>query len=206
MDFETRIWKAEELRFTEENGVRKVGGLAVPYNALSEDLGGFREEFLPGSLTDSLQRDIFADVEHDHNQKLGRSSKGTVSLRETPRGIYAEITLPKTRLGDDVAEEVRNGNLDAMSIAFSKPEADYHRHNGDLVRKVKKAELRAVTLTAYPAYKQTTGSLTLRSMEEFVKSEEEAKAAPEAEERAKAQAAQDEIETLRRRVDLEAAI
>jgi uncharacterized protein len=142
-------------------GTKKIRGLAVPYNALSEDLGGFKEKFLPGSLTDSLRGDVFADIEHDAKMKLARSSKGTLKLTETSKGLWAEIIPPRTTLGDDTVANVENGNLDAMSIGFAKnPDAEMVYENGQLIRIVKKASLRAVTLTAYPAYRQTAGRLS----------------------------------------------
>lgn len=166
-----RCYMAEELRVVEPEGNAgrpKIVGLAVPYRALSEDLGGFREQFMPGSLGGSIaSRDVFADVEHDRDRKLGRTSKGTLSLKESRKGIMAEITIPDTTVGRDTLEEVRNGSLDAMSIVFSDPEDQYSGKAGAIVRNIDKAELMAVTLTSYPAYRQTAGSLAQRSLEEY---------------------------------------
>lgn len=207
---DTRCWQpSEDLRVIQEEGKpTKIRGLAVPYNSPSEDLGGFREVFRFGSFGESLASgELHADVEHDRRQILGRSKKGTLAFEETNRGLYAEITLPKTQLGADIAESVRNGNLDAMSIAFSDPEDEIRRQNGQVIREVKKATLRGVTLTAWPAYRQTVGTVKLRTLDAFLdaekRSEEAAKAeAAKLEEEKRIAAALEENARLRMRLDL----
>jgi uncharacterized protein len=172
MEKETRIWNPaiQELRAeTGADGKTRITGLAVPYGQTSEDLGGFREIFVAGAFADSLMenRDVMADVEHDAAKKLARRKAGTMDLRDTPDGLRVAITLPDTSLGRDTAEEVRSGLLDGMSIVFSGPESQWMGKGKDTIRKVTKANLRAVTLTAYPAYRQTIGTLSLRSLEAY---------------------------------------
>jgi HK97 family phage prohead protease len=175
MSEERRIWRnVEELRIVEDDGQVKIEGLAVPYNALSEDLGGFRERIVPGAFGETIRSadggdDLYADIEHDRRQLLARASKGTLSFREEPRGLLATITLPNTTRGKDVAEDVRAGNLDGMSIAWAAKgtEDRFLAEDGETVREVLKADLRGVTLTSSPAYRQTVDSLVMRSLEEF---------------------------------------
>jgi HK97 family phage prohead protease len=144
------------------NSTKRIRGLAVPYNDLSADLGGFQEMFLPGVFNESLRGgEIFCDIEHDRKLKLGRKTKNTLSLTDTPGGLWAEIILPQTQLGGDVLEDVKNGNLDGMSIAFTDPLADFERKNGKLVRVVRKATLRAISLTGFAAYGATIGTVTV---------------------------------------------
>ncbi len=166
-----RCYQTEELRVEPpeiEGGRPRIVGLAIPFGALSEDLGGFRERFLPGSLTESIASgDIRADVEHDEDKRLGRTSKGTLSLKETKRGLQATITVPDTTVGHDALEDVRNGNLDAMSIEFTKPQRTFTGRGGKIVAEVKRATLKAVTLTSFPAYRQTAGTLSQRSLDEY---------------------------------------
>lgn len=157
-----------------EDGRRRVIGLAVPYSQTSEDLGGFREMFSPGAFdaTISDNRDVAADVEHDQSKKLARRKNGTLELRDTPDGLFVSITLPKTSIGSDIAEEVSTGLLDGMSIAFTNPTSQWIGKGVDTLRKVTKADLKAVTLTSSPAYRQTVGTVTLRSLEDYQKTSE----------------------------------
>lgn len=171
-----RCFKTESLRVIEatDGGRPKIAGLAVPFGAPSEDLGGFREIFKRGAFNDSLaEDDIFVDIEHDRTRKLGRTSKGTVSFKSSHEGLRAEVTVPDTTLGRDTLEEVRNGTLDGMSIAFTDPVEEWRGKEGDLTRHIGKATLRAVTLTSYPAYPQTAGTLTERSLADWRTKQEE---------------------------------
>lgn len=184
MERETRIWRPEitQLRIEPtEDGKSRVTGLAVPYGQTSEDLGGFREIFASGAFRDSLAdgSDVLANVEHDDRQKLGRRKTGTVELRDGEDGLRVAITLPATRVGQDTAEEVRAGLLDGMSIEFREPESQWMGRGADTIRKVVKATLTGVALTAFPAYRQTIGTVTLRSLDAHQKQQEAQETPPD---------------------------
>lgn len=177
MERETRIWgpKLQELRAeVGSDGKTRISGLAVPYGQTSEDLGGFREIFAADAFKTSLTegRDVFADVEHDPTKKLARSLNGSMELRDGPDGLRVSITLPDTTLGRDTAEEVRAGLLDGMSIAFTDAVSQWMGKGKETIRKVTSAALRAVTLTSYPAYRQTIGTVTMRSLEAHAKEDD----------------------------------
>lgn len=183
-DFDTLILSPEnqELRIeVGEDGKTRVHGLAVPYEKLSADVGGFRESFLPGAFSDTLleNREVFADIEHDGSKRLARRSKGSLQFQDGTDGLRFTLTLPDTTLGKDTAEEVRSGLLDGVSVAFKPVEQTWSGKGKETVRKVSKAILRAITLTDRPAYAQTIGTLTMRSLDEHQKAEEEAAKPPE---------------------------
>jgi len=196
-DEERRCYRPHErLRVLEVEGQPgKIEGLAVPYGQLSEDMGEFRELIKPGAFAKSIAGDgeLRADVEHDRRELLARRSKGTLEFREDKRGLWAAITVPDTTLGRDVLENVRNGNLDAMSVSFQwTPIVEkWVTRAGQVVREISEAVLTGVALTAFPAYPQTAGSLALRSLAAWKQSQE-----PEPEEAAT------DIDILRRRLDL----
>jgi len=177
---EKRIWlPREELRVVERDGNTTIEGLAVPYGQLSEDLGGFRERVAPDAFGDSIRsdgsHDLIGDVEHDRRMILGRSSKGTLAFRSEADGLFATITVPQTTRGKDVVEDVRNGNLDGMSVAWAWDgvKDDWTVDGDETIREIQAAKLRAVTLTSSPAYRQTVDSLVMRSLEEFQQTQSE---------------------------------
>ncbi len=178
MEIETRIFhpKLTELRLAKEGDKTSIAGLAVPYGQLSEDLGGFREMFQRGAFDDTVKGDgdVMADVEHDGSKKLARRVAKTLELRDGEDGLRIAFDLPGTTLGRDTAEEVRTGLLDGMSITFTDAVSEWVDAGNKLIRKVTRATLRAVTLTSYPAYRQTAGTVALRSLEEFRKSQDPA--------------------------------
>lgn len=179
MELEKRIicHAKQELRTeTDVDGKVWIAGLAVPYGQPSEDCGGFCEIVERGTFAESLKgdRDVFADVEHDEGKKLARRSIGTLELKEQKDGLHFRLAVPATTLGRDVQEEVRSGLLDGVSIAFSDAKSQWTGKGENVVRKINKATLHAVSLTSYPAYRQTVGSLVLRSLEEYRRTAEEA--------------------------------
>jgi HK97 family phage prohead protease len=155
-----RIYKAEFRYTSNGDGSTTLHALAVPYNKLSEDLGGFREKFLPGSFADSLSADIFCDVEHCREKKLARSRAGSLKLTETRDGLYATITLPSTTLGADTLAEIKGGLLDGLSIVFRDPVEKWEGTGKDRIRTISKATLKGLTLTSFPAYPQTRGTIS----------------------------------------------
>jgi len=195
---EIRIAPANcELRLIEAEGQpHQIEGLAVPYNALSEDLGGFFERVLPGAFDAALasDADVRVDVEHDPRLILARRAKGTAEFRSTPGGLLVRLRVPDTQAGRDVLENVRVGNQDGFSIAWARAgkRDRFLLEHGRTVRETLEAPLRGVTLTYRPAYRQTADTLVLRSLDEWRKGQE---AGPDAE----------EIARRRRRLELEEA-
>jgi HK97 family phage prohead protease len=194
---------AENLRVTKEEGKpTTVTGLAVPYGKRSEEIYGYTEIIRQGAFTRSIATaaDLRVDVEHDRAILLARSKKGSAKFWDDSTGVWVEFQLPANDKGRNVEEDIRNGNLDAMSISFKHEPVTYeYSEDGDAVqREVIEAELTGVTLTAWPVYPQTADTVVLRSIEAW---REEAK---EAEQKAQEEAAA-ENDKLRRRLDLEEA-
>ncbi len=192
---ERRCWAAvEELRVVESEGKpATIEGLAAPYGRLSEDLGGFHERIMPGAFDAALKSDadMRVDVEHDPAQLLARRSKGTADFASEADGLHVRFQVPDTTRGRDTLEDVRNGNLDGLSITWrvQGTQDQWIEDGGEVVREVVAAPLTGVTLTHRPAYRQTVDTLTLRSLEQHQREHGDNEAA-------------DEVAKLRMRLDL----
>jgi len=204
---ETRVFRlAEDFRISEAEGQpTKIEGLVVPYDQLSEDLGGVRERVKPGAFAAAINagRDLRVDIEHDARQLLARSAKNTARFTDTAEGLRVSFDIPNTRRGRDAVEDIRAGNLDAMSASWTRRglKAQFVRDGSLVVREILQAELTGVALTAWPAYKQTAGELVLRSLAEW---EAQQKAAANEQETPGESdpTAEAEAESRRRRLDL----
>jgi HK97 family phage prohead protease len=164
---ETRCIAAPELRIVSEEGKPpRVEGYAAVFNALSEDLGGFREVIRPGAFRDSIAggADVRLLINHD-GLPLARSISGTLHLSEDQRGLKMAATLDPT--DPDVMRllpKMNRGDLTQMSFGFFTKK-DHWRMEGDQqIRELHAAELFDVSIVTYPAYPQTEAavrSLTL---------------------------------------------
>jgi HK97 family phage prohead protease len=140
---------------------RTVHGYAALYGALSEDLGGFREQLAPRAFAGVVNDDVRALLNHDPNEVLGRTKSGTLRLFDEERGLRFELDLPDSPLGENVREAVRRGDLDGASFRFEVGEEDWQNE----VRTIKTVKaLRDVTLATYPAY--PAASIELRTKPE----------------------------------------
>ena len=128
------------------------------YNAVSGDLGGFRERIAPGAFADVLDADVRALLNHNPSEVLGRTKSGTMRLFDEQRGLRFEIDVPDSPLGESVKAAVKRGDIDGASFRFQVGEESW---DGDL-RTVKSVKsLHDITVATYPAYPDS--SVELRS-------------------------------------------
>lgn len=141
---------------------RTVIGYAAVWDAMSEDLGGFREVIKRGAFADALASgdDIRFVLGHDMDTVMARTSNGSLELVEDDTGlrVWARIALddPDAQRLD---AKLRSGAMSQMSFAFTMPPEgrgekwDYS--GGVPVRSVERVqalyEVSAVGAPAYPA-------------------------------------------------------
>src|SRR5262249_29187777 len=132
---------------------------------LSHDLGGFKEEILPGAFDDIVasKPDVVALFNHDVNQVLGRTTSGTLRLRADKVGLAFELDLPNTTVGRDCYESVKRGDLNGCSFAFRLEAGmdSFVEEVKDKVRQVVRkirsfANLFDISVVTNPAYPDTS--------------------------------------------------
>lgn len=160
MKVEIRECSGLEVRQIQEDGGTIIAGRAVPYSEWSDDLGGFREQFAPGALRESLaDDDIRALFNHDSNLVLGRKSTGTLRIREADEGVMYEVDINE----DDseamaAVARIRRGDITGNSFGFyveREEDQDWEERDGTLWRTIRRARLREVGPQTFPAYPQT---------------------------------------------------
>jgi len=139
----------------------KLTGYAAVFGQLSEDLGGFRERIDPQAFARALREkhDVRALQDHTPSRILGRTVAGTLRLSADSHGLRAEIDLPASPTGDDVAAAVSRGDLTQMSFGFRTLADDWKVEGtgaGEVVRTLLDLELLDVSVVSYPAYPQTS--------------------------------------------------
>ncbi|GAA6206555.1 HK97 family phage prohead protease [Thalassotalea sp. SU-HH00458] len=140
---------------------KTLKALAIPYNSRSQDMG-FIEMISPNAF--DLSGDVKALYEHDKQHLIGRTTSNTLRLNDSIRGIEAEIDLPNTSMGNDLAELVQRGDISGMSFGFIVENDEWDYNQEPALRTITKASLKEVTVTSDPAYLDTNVVISERAL------------------------------------------
>ena len=160
------------------DGRAAIIGYAAVYNRMSLDLGGFKEEILPGAFDKVLSRqrgkqDVVALFNHDSNIVLGRTSSGTLELSSDSKGLRYVVTPPVSRA--DVLELIARKDVAGSSFAFTvgkDGEAFRTGEDGKAIRQIREVSgLYDVGPVLTPAYPSTSASVAMRSYESWLASQ-----------------------------------
>ena len=138
---------------------KTLQGYACVFNS-EANLGQFSEIVRQGAFAKSLATgsNVRALYHHDSAALLATTKGNTLQLREDGHGLAFTLALPDTSHGRDVAVLVERGDLQNCSFGFRvSPGGDRWEQRGStLVRELLAVELAEITLTADPAYQDTT--------------------------------------------------
>ncbi|OLC29922.1 MAG: hypothetical protein AUH28_16325 [Acidobacteria bacterium 13_1_40CM_56_16] len=163
------------------SGARVLRGYAARYNVTTKIAGQFHERLAPGSFTSALKRGDETLFLVDHaGQPMARTKNGTLRLGEDKQGLFFSAQLPNTTAAKDLFEQVRVGNMDECSFAFSVAPGDddwddgYDCPDEDCCargsrglprRTIKSLRLFDCSCVSRPAYPQTSISATATYMD-----------------------------------------
>lgn len=147
-------------------GSNKVGGYALKFNKLSQNLGGFVERIDPGFLAKSEGDGwpgVMARWNHEDAYLLGTTEAETLRLLVDGTGLDYEVDCPTTRA--DLLELVARGDVKRSSFAFIVFDDDWGlTPDGFPMRTLLSGQLVDVAPVNTPAYLDT--STGLRSLAE----------------------------------------
>ena len=181
-----------ELR--SENGGRHISGKAISFDTQSNDIG-FIEILHRGCISQELidSSNIVFLYNHDYNQVIARANKGkgTLNIDLRDDGVYFDLEVPNTTMGNDLLENIRLGNITQCSFGFSyaNEEGAYkdEKINDVWYRNVYKiGELYDLSAVTYPAYDDTYVNARMQErskMEDKLKETEEIQKEVRAEEK-----------------------
>lgn len=137
----------------------KLVGYAALFGVRSQDLGGFYEELAPGCFSRCLRThpDIVCLFNHNNDKVLGRTTAGTLEVREDTKGLWFSCEVAPTTVGKDVYESVKRGDLSQCSFGFICNDQEWKRVPGvGDVRIVLDADVFDVSVVTRPAYLATS--------------------------------------------------
>jgi len=158
MNLDYRVYQADALRALapSDGAPSRLVGHAAMFNALSDDLGGFREQIAPGAFARSLaEHDQRALWQHDPKLVLGRRGAGTLRIAEDDQGLAIEVDLPDTTWGRDAGISIARGDVTQMSFGFFTVADHWEERGGKLIRTLLDVDLLEVSPVTFPAYSQT---------------------------------------------------
>ena len=159
---EIRNWDSEaaEVRAVDGDGMT-FEGYAARFNSPSEWMG-FTEYIAPGAFTRTLKarNEVKAFLNHNTDIVLGSTRAGTLKLQQDDKGLLAQIQLPDTTAGRDLAVSVARGDVSGMSFGFNVPKGGDEWSSDGQERTLREIALAEVSpVTGFPAYSATTASV-----------------------------------------------
>ena len=149
-DIKTRSADADE---------KVIEGYFAVFNEVYRVWDDVTESIAPGAFTDSLNGDIRALYNHNTDQILGRTSAGTLTLKQDEKGLWGQIKVnERDTEAVNVYERIARGDISGCSFGFDI-ESEEVRVNDDgsvhwTITKVN--PLYEVSPCVFPAYEQTS--------------------------------------------------
>jgi HK97 family phage prohead protease len=150
---------------------RKVEGYALLFNTTSDNLS-FEEVIEPSALDGVIARsDVFALLNHRKDRGiLARSNmgEGSLTLEVDEKGLKYTFDAPKTALGEELLENLRRGEINQSSFAFTVREDKWtKKEDGSWKRNIIQFdELYDVSPVYNAAYSQTSVYMRGKELEE----------------------------------------
>ena len=146
-----------EIRMN-ENGEesRTIEGYGAVFNRWSHNLGWFKEKMERSSFDNVDMSNVIATFNHNFDNVLARADSDTLKLEVDDRGLKYSFEAPNTTAGNDLLENVRNGNVKGSSFMFTVAKNGSTWTEGEdvderVITQVERLiELGPVTTPAYP--------------------------------------------------------
>ena len=152
----------------EAEGKKHITGI-IPFDSLSEDLGGFREVIRKSAFTKTLKEgDARCLWAHNTQYVLGRRSADTLTLEEREDGLHFDCELPSSSWAQDVFETVSRRDAPGVSFGFYVIKDRWTRSANEKepdLRELLEVRLLEVSVgVAFPAYPESGSDASTRAL------------------------------------------
>lgn len=148
-----------EFRARDEGGPVIEGYFSV-FNRDYELWPGAVEQVAPGAFRETLGGDIRALANHDTRLVLGRTTTGTLTLREDDKGLFGTIKVNEQDSDAmNLYARVQRGDVSQCSFGFDILDEEFtERSDGSVLWTIRKVKLYEVSVVTFPAYVETAVS------------------------------------------------
>lgn len=157
---EQRFLKMHEIQTREDvnsNDLYIEGYFSV-FNEIYEVWDGATESIRAGAFDESVNDDVRALYNHNTDVILGRTTNGTLELRQDDKGLWGRIKLnKKDSEAVNVYERIARGDITGCSFGFDiEKEERTISDNGNVHYEITKVKpLYEVSPCVFPAYEAT---------------------------------------------------
>lgn len=141
----------------DDNGQLVISGYFSVFNSIYEIGPGMTESVAPGTFLSSLNGDVRALTNHDSTLVLGRTTAGTLKLREDDVGLWGDVIInPKDSDAVNTYERVKRGDVSQCSFGFRITQEDTEvKDDGSVHWTIRDVDLYEVSVCTFPAYEAT---------------------------------------------------
>lgn len=170
---EKRFFQMSEVTTRSDDGSPVLEGYFVRYDDVYRVAEGATESIARGALTEAIKGDVRALYNHNSDIVLGRTSAGTLRLRETDVGLWGSVTInPKDSQAMDAYQRIARGDISGCSFGFDIPEGGQTttiRDDGTIHWTITRVyPLYEVSPVAFPAYEATSIAARAKEAEEII--------------------------------------
>lgn len=156
---DTRYLKMENvLSRSDDDDNPVIEGYFAVFNSVYEVWDGATESIAPGAFAESVSGDVRSLYNHNTDLILGRTSAGTLELKEDSHGLWGRVKINKNDSDAmNAYERIKRGDITGCSFGFNIEEetADY-RDDGTVHWTITKVNpLYEVSPCVFPAYEAT---------------------------------------------------
>lgn len=129
-----------------------------------------------GAFDGQTTEDVRALVNHDSTLVLGRTTVGTLVLKQNEQGLWGRIEINQAdQDAMNLYERVKRGDVSQCSFGFDiLDEYTEQKENGVTVWHIRKVKLYEVSVVTFPAYESTAVQARKTSLETIEKRKAEA--------------------------------
>ena len=171
MEQRTLLMHDMQTRSDDNDGLYLEGYFAV-YGDIYNVWEGATESIAPGAFEESIHGDVRALYNHDDNLILGRTSAGTLELKDDSHGLWGRIKLNRNDTDAmNAYERIKRGDVTGCSFGFNieSEETDY-REDGTVHWTITKVNpLYEISPCVFPAYGATSVSARGKELDEMKK-------------------------------------
>lgn len=167
---EHRYIPIDQMETREDGEDIFIEGYFAVFNSNYELWPGATESIAPGAFNGSVSDDVRALYNHNTDLVLGRTSAGTMEIKQDSRGLWGRIRINREDSeAMNAYARIKRGDITGCSFGFdiAAQETDY-RDDGSVHWTITRVSpLYEISPCTFPAYQETTVSARRHDLEEI---------------------------------------